>query len=141
MKSLRTPECFPDTRHKTRVWELLQWRWLGGPHHPPRRGAATRLALLGLALSAASRRRDARGDVWPAGGGGRVQKREASSGGYHPTGLGHEGRASGKRTKSRSGFSAKVTCSFALPIGEFRFVGVHRVGKNEWELEAADNLN
>ena len=141
MKSLRTPEWFPDVRHKTRVWELLQWRWLGGPHHPPRRGAATRLALQNIALSAASRRRDARDDVWPCGRGRWVQKREGSSGGYHATGPGHEGRASGKRKTSRAGFTAKVTCSFAFPIGEFRFVGAHRVGQNEWKLDAADDLN
>ena len=75
---------------------------------------------------------------------GRVQKREASSGGTHPkkgeAGF-KEGRASGGRKTSRAGFTHKVTCSFDFPVREFRFVGAHRVGQNEWKLDAADDFN
>ena len=50
-------------------------------------------------------------------------------------------RASGKRKKmSRSGFNNKVVLKGGegwLPVGEFRFCGVTRVGPNEYKLEDA----
>ena len=75
---------------------------------------------------------------------GRVQKREASSGGYHPK-KGEEGykagRASGGRKESRKGCKHKLTfASFTpgegdWPIGAYRPCGVTRVGKREWQLK------
>ena len=71
-----------------------------------------------------------------------MQKREASSGGYHPTGAGHEGRASGARTQGkRRGFNSKVEATFEFPVGEWRLVGTTRLGKNEWKLDDASNFD
>ena len=53
---------------RTSVWDICGWHSKGGPHHPPRRVDATRLALLGLALSAVSCQCEAGGDVWPGEG-------------------------------------------------------------------------
>ena len=70
-----------------------------------------------------------------------AKKKEASSGGYHVKGPDAPRRASTKYERgSRKGFNEKVTTSFEFPVGEFRFVGCHRVSKREWKIEAADHF-
>ena len=64
---------------KTRVWMTQVLYGKGGPHHPPRRVDATRLALQKFALSASSCRRDARGAVWPGVGGKHARGKNKKS--------------------------------------------------------------
>ena len=65
---------------------------------------------------------------------------EASSGGYHPKGKDAPKRASGGHGTKRRGFNCKVTINCEVAVKESKFVMAHRVGKNEWDLAAADGL-
>ena len=70
-----------------------------------------------------------------------AKKKEATSGGYHATGPDAPRRASSKHERgSRRGFNDKVVTTIDFPVGEFRFVGCHRVSKREWRIEAADTV-
>ena len=68
---------------------------------------------------------------------------KSSTGGYHQKGEGKVKHRSGGHKKGyRAGFNCKVVFkgNMEVPIGEFRFAGVSRVGPREFVIESADSI-